>query len=77
MYVLANRLTIPNNTKMSLRSCHSDIESPLLAQEAHFMLRITAHRAYNYSFLFAALESINRPELKLRILFFQQARKQR
>ena len=76
-YVLADRVTVAHNAKVSLRPCHGDIESPLLAQEAHFILRVTTHRAYDYGFFFAALEPINRPEFKLRILLFQQAGEQR
>lgn len=77
MYVLADCVAVADHAEMSLWPCHGDVEPPLLAQKADFVLGIAAHCAHHDSFFLAALEPIDRPELQARVLVLQQAGEQR
>lgn len=76
VYVLADRITVPDNTKMSLRSRHGNIQSAFLAEETDLLFGVAAHCTDNYCFLLSALEAVNGAEFELRVLLFQEASKQ-
>ncbi len=69
--LLADGVRVTHDTKVPFGTCHGDVKTSLLTQKTNFAFGITAHCAYDYSFLFAALEAINRAKFEIGILLLQ------